>query len=246
MPQGVLNAMKDWTDTNIAEAKRNALGDLLGYPRDFQKDIAAFLDKVISDAEDIARWESMPPDIQQAFQPDLKEKKESLQWLEDRLAQQDGQSGVVSDSQGESVETLAKRYGVEYTDTERYRLLQSYARAVNAGDISALVGFDLYEEVSDEIHTKLVGITTKSGVVIESFAPHFIDRVIGQTADPHEGMRQGVKIEDALDALLNPIYIGPLQTRADGDIRQKLTGKRASVVFSVRDKRLIQTNPRSE
>lgn len=114
------------------------------------------------------------------------------------------------------------------------------------GDISPLVGFDLYEEVSAEIRERLVGATTSTGITIESFTTHFVDRVIGQTSTPHKGMRCGVSIEDALDALLNPIKLDDIRLMDDGDIRQTLYGSKAAVTISVRDKRLIQTNPNSE
>lgn len=143
-----------------------------------------------------------------------------------------------------TIETLAKYYDVKYNDPPRYELLKGYAKAVDKGDISPLVGFDVYEETSDEISRKIVGCSTSTGAQIESFAPHFVDRVIGQTSIPHKGMRCGVSVEDALDALQNPVRIGELRTHKDGDIRQTFYGKDAAVAISVRDKRLIQTNPR--
>ena len=143
----------------------------------------------------------------------------------------------------DSIKTLAKYYEVKYTDSPRYELLQGYARAVEKGDISPLVGFERYEEVSTEIRKRLVGATTSTGVTIESFATHFVDRVIGQTSTPHPGMRCGVAIDDVLDALQNPRKIGAVRALDDGDVRQTLFGEKAVVTMSIRDKRLIQTNP---
>lgn len=144
-----------------------------------------------------------------------------------------------------SIESLAKYYDVKYNDSPRYELLKGYAKAVKKGDISPLVGFDRYEEVGAEIQKRIVGTTTSTGVTIESFANHFIDRIIGQTSTPHPGMRCGVSIEDALDALESPIRLGGIRILDDGDIRQTFYGKKASVALSIRDKRVIQTNPRS-
>ena len=90
----------------------------------------------------------------------------------------------------------------------------------------------------------LIGETTATGISIESFATHFIDRVIGQTATAHEGMRCGVALTDVKDALKNPINKKPVRQMPDGDIRQTLCGEKVSVTFSIRDKRLIQVNPR--
>ena len=132
---------------------------------------------------------------------------------------------------------------MKYNDSPRYELLKGYAKAVDKGDISPLVGFDVYEKTSDEISRKIVGCSTSTGVLIENYTPHFVDRVIGQTSTPHKGMRCGVSVEDALDALQNPIEVGEMRTHKDGDIRQTFYGKDAAVAISVRDKRLIQTNP---
>lgn len=144
-----------------------------------------------------------------------------------------------------SIETLAKYYDVKYNDSPRYELLKGYARAVEKGDVSPLVGFERYEEVSAEIQKRIVGTTTSTGITIESFATHFVDRVIGQTSTPNPGMRCGVPIEDALDALKSPVRLGGARILDDGDIRQTFYGKKASVALSIRDKRVIQTNPRS-
>lgn len=144
----------------------------------------------------------------------------------------------------DSIKTLAEYYDVKYNDPPRYELLQGYAKAVDKGDISPLVGFDQYERINSRLQREIVGITTKTGVTIESFSTHFIDRIIGQTSTTHKGMRRGVSIEDAIDALVNGEPVGGIRTLANGDIRQTLHGKKAEVAISVRDKRVIQTNPR--
>ncbi len=145
-----------------------------------------------------------------------------------------------------SIESLAKYYDVKYNDSPRYELLKGYAKAVKKGDISPLVGFDRYEEVGAEIQKRIVGTTTSTGITIGSFTNHFIDRIIGQTSTPHPGMRCGVSIEDALDALQNPKSVGVTRVLEDGDIRQTLAGAKADVTISIRDKRIIQTNPNGE
>lgn len=143
-----------------------------------------------------------------------------------------------------SIETLAKYYDVKYNDSPRYALLQGYKRAVEKHDISPLVGFERYERVSEDTQNRIVGTTTATGIRIESFATHFVDRVIGQTSTSHKGMRCGVSIEDVLDTLVNPEKLGAVRHLDDGDVRQTMYGKRAVVTLSIRDKRLIQTNLR--
>lgn len=146
---------------------------------------------------------------------------------------------------GSSV-NLAEFRQIKYNNPKRYELLQGYKRAVDKGDIHALTGFNVYERVAADVEKNIVGITTSEGVKISSFTTHFIDRVIGQTEDPHENMRQGTPIADAKDALENLVKLGKIITMKDGDVRQMYLGKRASVVISITDKRAIQATPRKE
>ena len=146
----------------------------------------------------------------------------------------------------ESIESLAKYYDVKYNDTPRYELLKGYSNAVEKGDISPLVGFAEYESVNQQLRDKLIGVTAGNGVTVESFATHFIDRVIGQTATDHSGMRLATPVDDVYDAVKNTISLGRVNRLDDGDVRQTLHGARATVTISIRDKRLIQANPRRE
>ena len=76
-----------------------------------------------------------------------------------------------------------------------------------------------------------------------AFATHFIDRVIGQTSTPHDDMRCGVSIEAVVETLVATKEFGPVRRLEDGDVRQTFYGAHALVTLSIRDKRLIQTNP---
>lgn len=143
-----------------------------------------------------------------------------------------------------SLKTVAKYYKGKYNNSYEYQLLMGYNRAVKKGDISPLVGMDVYRETANEVQSKLIGAEMSSGIQMESFSTHFIDRIIGQAGVPHTRLRQGVSVEDVLDALANPIRTSEPRRLADGDIRQTFYGKKAAVTISIRDKRLIQTNPR--
>lgn len=139
---------------------------------------------------------------------------------------------------------LANYYQEKYNNSPAYQLLMGYNKAIQKGDISPLVGLKQYTQAAHDIETNILGVTTATGVKIESYATHFIDRIIGQTSTPHPGMRTGVSIEDAMKALLDPEKLGSVRNMSDGDIRQTFYGKKATVAISIRDKRLIQTNPR--
>jgi hypothetical protein len=147
-------------------------------------------------------------------------------------------------SLGKGAGTLARFRQMKYNNTEEYWLFQGYARAVEKGDVHALTGFELYKNIAKSVQENIVGITTSEGIEIKTYTTHFIDRVIGQTSTSHEGMRLGVPISDAREALINPVIVHPPKTMKDGDVRQKYSGKLASVVISITDNRLIQTTPR--
>ena len=142
--------------------------------------------------------------------------------------------------------TLAKYYEGKYHNSIEYQRLIGYSKAVEKADISPLVGFEIYREYCEKVQKNIIGQTTSTGVRLESFALHFIDRLIGQTSDPHPGKRLGVSIEDALDALINPVSVSDVRTLTDGDKRQTFYGKSATVAISSRDHLLIQTNPRGK
>ena len=142
-----------------------------------------------------------------------------------------------------TLDTLDKYKEARHNNTEEYQFLRGYGRAVEKGDISPLVGLDQYKKTAEDVRARVVGHTTSDGVRIDDYATHFIDRVIGQTAEPHEGMREGATIEAVNDAMANPEKITE-RTLADGDIRRTYKGARAFVTVSVRDNKLIQANPR--
>ena len=142
--------------------------------------------------------------------------------------------------------TLAKYYEGKYHNSIEYQRLMGYSKAVEKADISPLVGFDTYQEYCESVQKNIIGQTTSTGVRLESFALHFIDRLIGQTSEPHPGKRLGVSVEDALDALINPVSVSDVRTAPSGDKRQTFTGKKTDVTISITDKLLIQTNPRGK
>ena len=144
----------------------------------------------------------------------------------------------------EKVKTLADYYDMKYNRPEEYRLLQGYSKALEKGDVSPLVGFEVYQKRAKEVQEKLIGQTTSNGITIEGFTTHFIDRVIGQTSDDHKEKRRGVTIENALNTLKFPTQIGPPRTRSDGKISVKFVGKTCEVTINPENGNLIQANPR--
>ena len=102
--------------------------------------------------------------------------------------------------------------------------------------IAVLVGIDEYIAIARKIDAQLVGIAAKDGVVIRGYTTHFIDRIIGQTAEPHPGMRQGVSVEAVKDALLNADKIRETRHKS-GKISRQYFGKQASSIVSPKEGR---------
>lgn len=103
------------------------------------------------------------------------------------------------------IKTLADYYKVKYNDTERYDLLRKYAKSIDQGMLSPLVGFEKYEKYYYRVQNELIGLTTKDGLTIQSQSDHFLERVFGTKADPqHDNKpRSGITLENAKDALLH-------------------------------------------
>lgn len=89
-----------------------------------------------------------------------------------------------------------------YNASPDKKLLQGYTNAIKNGDISPLVGFDVYNQVAKQIEQELVGIKASNGLEVKGFVTHFVDRVIGQVSESHPGKRTGVAVSDVKNALL--------------------------------------------
>lgn len=141
----------------------------------------------------------------------------------------------------ESIEAFRE---LKYTKPRDWWLLKGYKNAIQVGDISPLVGIDVYRSTVDKIESDLVGVTASDGVLITGYKSHFIDRVIGQieAGTIKSGYRSGVKIEDCLQSLLSP---GKIKTSSNGESRV-YAGLKAAVTLNPLSGTLIQTNPRSE
>lgn len=132
-------------------------------------------------------------------------------------------------------------------ETNKTKLLKKdYDIAVNTGQISALVKFQTYMSIANKVEKELTGITTKYGE-IKSYSGHFINRIIGQYKDSNEPLknkRKGVPIKDIIDCLINPIKIGKIEVRKDGEKSVRFEGKNCIVTINPDNCNLIQTNPK--
>ncbi|MEG1411293.1 MAG: phage minor capsid protein [Terrisporobacter sp.] len=128
-----------------------------------------------------------------------------------------------------------------------YKLMDGYILATKKGDISVLIGYDTYKKIAGEIEEKLIGITTKNGIIIEDYAVHFIDRVIGGFEESNyiqSGKRKGVKVDSILETLLNPKSIGDtVYNRNTNKPSIVFKGLKLDVSINPETGTLIQTNP---
>lgn len=136
---------------------------------------------------------------------------------------------------------------LKLTNPREYKLMDGYILATKKGDISVLIGYDIYKKIASEIEEKLIGITTKNGIIIEDYAVHFIDRVIGGFEESNyaqSGKRKGVKVDSILEALLNPESIGDIvYNRNTNKPSIVFKGLKLDVSVNPETGTLIQTNP---
>ncbi len=178
-------------------------------------------------------------DLKGRVAPSQKQYKEWVQERENKHLQWLHDIGAESTT----LNTLDKYNEARYNKTWEYNLLKGYDKAIKKGDINVLTGFSVYTKIAKEVDEAIIGATTVDGVQIESYATHFIDRIIGQTSTSHEGMRLGVPVADVLDVLAHG-KVGNTTKWANGDIRRIYKNDKCSVVVSIRDNKIIQTNPR--
>lgn len=124
-------------------------------------------------------------------------------------------------------------------------LRKDYDTAVNTGQISALIKFDTYRTIAEQVEKEIIGITTKYGP-LKSYSGHFINRIIGQYEDsnkPLKGKRKGVSIEDIKECLINPIKIGKIEIGKDGKKSVRFENGNCIVTINPTNGNLVQTNP---
>ena len=114
-----------------------------------------------------------------------------------------------------------------------YRLKTHYDKAINKGDLSALVDFDLYKHFDKTISAELNGVNTVNDITVKGHSLHFIDRVFGSV----EQKRSGVNVEDIKTTLQTATKY------KEKDKSIKIYGEKSIVSINPKTGRLIQVNP---
>ena len=94
---------------------------------------------------------------------------------------------------------------MRYNNSPEYQIMQKYITSVESGMLSPLTTYELYEKYYIRVENELVGKTTSNGINISGQSQHFLERVFGTMSDPthEEKKRNGVNLDDAIDAVLN-------------------------------------------
>ena len=132
--------------------------------------------------------------------------------------------------------TFAAFQKLKYSDD--WQLFKVYTRAVKSGEITPLADFKLYKETGSDIDNLLVGKITSNGITITGKSNHFISRIIGSV----EQRRNGVSIDEVLDALTQPEKVDSIRANENGK-SQRFIGKTIAVTLNPDTGTLIQTNP---
>ena len=121
-----------------------------------------------------------------------------------------------------------------------YGLKKHYDTAIENGDLSPLVDFNLYKDYNKRLDSELNGIKLKNGLEVKSHSLHFIDRTFGSSAFPEKGeLRSGVNIEDTKETLLTSTDI--VKSKRNDSL--KIYGKKCIVSINPNTGNLIQVNP---
>ncbi len=129
----------------------------------------------------------------------------------------------------------------------RVNLMKGYRQAIEKGDISSFVTFDIYDAVAKEIEQKLVGLRTKDGIIIAGYKTHFIDRIIGQyesSNEPIKGKRKGVSLSQAKDTLQNG-KVKDMPAKKNGKASRRYITDDCFVTLNPDTKELIQATPKN-
>lgn len=134
----------------------------------------------------------------------------------------------------------------ETTVRKNNKLLKGYETALKKGDISSFVTFDTYRSIAENIEKQLVGLKAKGGIIISGYKTHFIDRIIGQyesSNEPVKGMRKGVSIEEAKEALLSGV-VKDMPLRGNGKPSRRYITDTCFVTLNPNTRELIQVTPK--
>ncbi|WML35355.1 minor capsid protein [Clostridium sp. OS1-26] len=129
---------------------------------------------------------------------------------------------------------------LKYNNVNEWQEIKAFVDAKINSRISPDATLKQWKNISKEVNDKIVGITTPNGIKISGLSHHGIERFIG------DGQKRiGVSVENASEALLNPLDIKDVKTDNLGRKSQKFIGEKATISINPETGNIIQTNPTS-
>lgn len=138
---------------------------------------------------------------------------------------------------------LDKYYENKYNNSPAYNDLIDYRNLVNKGEVSPLLGFEIYSSYANAIKENLVGIKTPLGFKIEGFTSHFVGRAIGRAGLSEKYNRKGVGIYE-LKKCLKSGEILKTQIDSRGEPSVTIFDNVCQISINPDTKNLIQCNMR--
>lgn len=132
---------------------------------------------------------------------------------------------------------VAKKEDKKY-DEKLQKELEAFKKAIESGELTPLADFELYQEISNEIDKKLVGVETSNGIKVSGKSFHYIARTIGSV----EQKRNGVSPDSALKILTEPDEVSEVNKK--NGFGQKFIKYGVGIVtINPETGNLIQVNP---
>ncbi len=134
--------------------------------------------------------------------------------------------------------TLEEFQSMKYNEPKKWEQFKKYAKSIQIGELTPLCDFKLYQKTSEKIDKNLVGLVAKNGIKVTGKSYHFISRVVGSV----EQRRNGVDMDEIVEALTNPVSISDVLVKDNGK-SQRFRGEKIIVTINPDTGMLIQTNP---
>lgn len=222
-----------------AEQLMNLVRSLLGSAKEIESAESALWNALKKESKDFGAFEEDMREITREIRRPLSTYREAFFMAARRLSAQADEILDILNLTGPASAGYVPFSATGSPPPSNAAQFQSYADSVLSGELSPLVSFALYQNVSRETDKTLVGITTSNGLVITGKSDHFLARLIGSTE-----ARDGADIGAALLALTSPeACVKPVRTREDGMRSQEFQYAGVEVTVNPDSGNLIQINP---
>lgn len=167
--------------------------------------------------------------------PKIKDEENAPEISIDQMKKEYAKYNAILGDKSPNIEEFAK---IRYNN-EKWKAFKSYTSSIKTGELSPLADFKLYQDISQEMDKKLLGVITSNGIDILGKSNHSIARIIGSV----EQRRNGVSVDDVLDALTGEeSEVLPVRRGKNGK-SQKFKNDVVEVSINPDTGNIIQVNP---